>query len=231
MALSPASAFLAPPEELAVLTATPSKALLRLMWGLQGTRMRAIQVADDPADPLSPCVPYYNDPWSARCHPISYEPATVPAITTITVHEMTLKRWKQSWLEFHDNHDGVMASDAQMSQLTTEFPYNHLIQCCGTDRPPAVQGITVHASGRYLSVGDYVNTVYPWLMSMRPQILAAIYETQRYPVSSGSMSLQIDQFSPAFLMVYLSLSDDPTESYEVRSSISRSVGILLTNIA
>lgn len=54
----------------------------------------------------------------------------------------------------------------------------HLLKCCGIDRPrgKAVQ-LAAHpdaASGRnFVTINDYLSAVYPWLMSLREDIMGS----------------------------------------------------------
>ncbi|KAF1994725.1 hypothetical protein P154DRAFT_624479 [Amniculicola lignicola CBS 123094] len=58
--------------------------------------------------------------------------------------------------------------------LHGEKRFLHLLQCCGADRPRKKKAsLVVAASGKYLTIHDYIVAVHPWLLRLRDDTLAA----------------------------------------------------------
>jgi hypothetical protein len=75
----------------------------------------------------------------------------------------------------------------------------HLLVCCGTDRPRnKLGGVLVMASQSgpgFVTVYDYITTVYPWLMRNRDDILDAMDRWEDLP-DPEDIDLVVDAIFP-----------------------------------
>ncbi|KAH6687942.1 hypothetical protein F5X68DRAFT_261263 [Plectosphaerella plurivora] len=134
----------------------PTVALLRVRLTIPGPLDSAVVVVDEPHDPKSPFLPYQTLRIGIPVkHPISEEPVTYPAVSSLTtsVHEFdtgpTIWRYTQLIdLESEDDEEGRMVCID-----------------CGAKGPLVPEPLTVKATSRpYVTVDDWTSQVYDYLM-------------------------------------------------------------------
>lgn len=135
-------------------------------------------------DPDIPLAPYFNkteENWS----PIWQSPLTEPKISSITVRIDQFEDWENQWLEFHRGCGEPGSHNEGNDQIrfgmlpdynpdSDEEGPEHLLKCCDAERPRKKKvSLLVKATGKFVTIHDYVSVVHPWLMSLREDILRA----------------------------------------------------------
>ncbi|KAH7348969.1 hypothetical protein BKA65DRAFT_455485 [Rhexocercosporidium sp. MPI-PUGE-AT-0058] len=170
-----------------------SDATKRLFWPLDGDFPAAISVMKTAKDPDS-LEPFFQpDPvgGSGMWHEISDLPLTEPKVSSVEASVEDLERWSSNWMEHHRGHVaqeiityGEMSNDDRpyASEMNEDGSWDadsdteYVLGCCGEDRPEDVDAkLVVHPSAGcdFVTIGDYVSAVHPWLMSLREDILFA----------------------------------------------------------
>ncbi|KAG9635957.1 hypothetical protein KCU64_g14809, partial [Aureobasidium melanogenum] len=154
-------------------TPFPSPTYLRIRWILRSDETsHSIFILDDPTDSTSGEEPY------SPTHPICDTALTCPPISSIIIPVENLNRYTREWLYWHDEdhfdkQDGPPRFDAQ----------GRIEHCCGEDRPgPGPQLEIVAEDGKFVTVGQFVNTLHPWLRGLDGQLRAAIGVVDSWPL-------------------------------------------------
>ncbi|KAK4203022.1 hypothetical protein QBC40DRAFT_275272 [Triangularia verruculosa] len=140
----------------------------RLIWTLQGPPSTAITVMPPDLNPSSPNrEPFYRPPPApnqpASFHQIFGEPISDPPAASITVQEEYLGDWRNEWYTLNqEGFDGSEPNEEEYSDMPPEFA--PLVVTAS----PAGPG-----NGEFVTVGDYIRAVHPWLMGLRRQIVKA----------------------------------------------------------
>lgn len=136
----------------------------RLYWILQDPMHDSIFVMDQVNNPAGPRQPGFlpgtaPDGNGPNLHPVAHASLCEPPISSITVGSDELQDAADSW---EDEHSYDEDDDP-------EGP----CRCCGLRPPPHVKKLTVVAGKEdgFVTVGDYVAAVHPWLMSLRSHFL------------------------------------------------------------
>lgn len=165
----------------------PSLAFLRLRWTIpiptsdsdvsSSSVSRSISVLEDVYDPLSAQVPFQNDE-NGQYHEIAAMPFSRPPCRKL---EAMIDRMDgcEEWKLWTEEEDRV-------------------------EDPDSAPRITVRAGdGRdFISVGDYVAQVHPWLVALRPQMLKELGLTAGFTEWEEDTQLWIDPTSPQNLKFF-----------------------------
>ncbi|KAH0363820.1 hypothetical protein KCU65_g7150, partial [Aureobasidium melanogenum] len=154
-------------------TPFPSRAYLRIRWNLRTDEIsHSVFILSDPTDPTSSEEPY------SPTHPICDGALTCPPVSSIIISVENLNGYIREWLYWHDEdhfdeQDGLPRFDAQ----------GRIERCCGEDRPgPGPQLGTVAEGSKFVTVGQFVNTLHPWLRSLDGQLSSAIGVVDSWPL-------------------------------------------------
>lgn len=157
-------------EEL-IITTPPHEAIslnvMRLRWFLQDDDpSSAITVLQDAADATSTQEPYSPN------HPISRLALTTSPVSAITVSIDILDDYSVEWTFVHQVH----AEPEDSPENTGErFDADGKIEhCCDEDRPGTGPEIEIMAApGSFVTIGQFVETVHPWLRELESLLRAA----------------------------------------------------------
>jgi hypothetical protein len=157
---------------------------MRLRWFLSNCdppSATAINVIRDATDSDS-----LQEPYSST-HPISQLPLTDPPVSSITVSIYVLDEYAQEWVSVHREHadpeeDDCPDHDAARFDAEGEVEY-----CCNQDRPgPGPQIEVVEKElGAFVTIGDFVEAVHPWLRSLDGQLRAAKGVVSCWPLDAA----------------------------------------------
>jgi hypothetical protein len=115
-------------------------------------------------------------------------PLTEPKISSVDVDVKALYEWEEQWMSVYRHPDYAVRGTILVEDFGAhsgplpdfdsdedEGGPEHLLHCCGADRPPKHRNfsLTVSATAGFLTVHDYVSAVLPWLMGLREKILMA----------------------------------------------------------
>ena len=183
-----------------------SQAARRLCWAVNGPLTDAISVIEKPwIDQDTVAEPYYRHESAAgnasSWHPVSQCPYTEPKVSSVTVTVSPLNEWERQWFELHEEHTELDFPDLDPKEVVygslsnfdperDEEGLEHLLRCCGLDRPRDKRArLVVKATGAFVTVHDYVSTVHPWLMSLREDCLAAlgVFDEKSLPAETKLM--------------------------------------------
>lgn len=140
-----------------------------------------------------------GEPSPPQLHPISALPITNPPVSSIDVTIRDLDDWLGYWLDEHGGHgdypgaeddpngarpvwsDGPSSdpeNDPDEGTWHEHQPQRRRLRCCGFSRPPRPPSLTVRAaegtsSPGYVTFGDYIAALHPWLLSLRDDIVLA----------------------------------------------------------
>jgi hypothetical protein len=138
----------------------PTLDFLRLQWDLSHSDLsEAVRVLEDAGDLLSRREPFdYNDGYS---HSSICE--TPISAVKISIHELT--EWQRIWRQGHADHFYIHETTGDNS-------------CgCHPADAPEVPTLTITApNGQFVTIGQYVQEVFPWLCGLEQRIRAAIGE-------------------------------------------------------
>ncbi|KAJ6438377.1 hypercellular protein HypA [Purpureocillium lavendulum] len=136
----------------------------RLYWVLQDPIQDSIFVMDKPNDPTSPRQPGFlpgdsSDGTGPNLHPVAHLSLCEPPVSSVTVVPEELQDAADSW---EDEHNYYEDDD-------TQGP----CRCCDRRAPPHDLKLKVVASKEdgFVTIGDYVAAVHPWLMGLRHHFL------------------------------------------------------------
>jgi hypothetical protein len=151
---------------------------MRLRWFLsKDDPPSAIAVVQDATDENSTQESY------SPTHPISQLSLTTPPVSAITVSMDVLDEYAGEWVSVHSEHadpeDDCPDHDGARFDAEGEVDY-----CCNQDRPgPGPQiGVVAKQPGHFVTIGDYVETVHPWLRSLDSQLRAAAGVVSCWPL-------------------------------------------------
>lgn len=164
----------------------------RLYWIIQSPISEAVFVLNDVDNPAGPRQPAFQQAESSdgspTLHPLSQVSLYEPPVSSVTVGIYELQDWADSWEEFHiysddDDCDGPC-------------------RCCGRLPPPLDRTITVTAAEKdsFLTIGDYVAAVQPWLLSLRQDLLWVKSTDSDVPLPEGT-KLMVDIWTPEDLLI------------------------------
>jgi hypothetical protein len=175
------------PAYLSLRTTNPHRSLasidfMRLHWFLsKDDPLGAITIIQDATDSDSPQEPY------SPSHPISNLSLTTPPVSAITVSLKILDEYAQEWVSVHREHadpeeDDCPDHDAARFDAEGEVEY-----CCDQDRPSPGPQIEVVAKelGAFVTIGDFVEAVHPWLRSLDSQLRAAKGVVSCWPLDAA----------------------------------------------
>ncbi|KAF6791670.1 hypothetical protein CSOJ01_14310 [Colletotrichum sojae] len=149
----------------------PSADFFRLRWYLRGPVEDSIRVIANPFDSTSPQEPYQTTvpDGGVRVHPVSQACLTNIPVSSITVTVRALDTWEESW---QDAHREIDEGDKEYEQLADGT--RRLARAYGEDRPGPPPTCVVRASAQpFVTVGDYVGAVHPWLRALEDDIRRA----------------------------------------------------------
>lgn len=139
---------------------------LRLRWYLQSDDLSdAVKILQDARD-----VDSTQEPYSTK-HPICKSAVTWPPVSSVTVSIGVLDDYEGSWVESHAPH-----ADPGEEEYEARFDGEGRVNyCCGQDRPgagPKVKVVANEPEG-FVTIGQFIETVHPWLRELDGQIRAA----------------------------------------------------------
>ncbi|KAF2154940.1 hypothetical protein K461DRAFT_276109 [Myriangium duriaei CBS 260.36] len=155
-----------------------SIATLALRWKAFGPLSDCVEVAVDPKDPNSTRRPFIT---GTMLDTIADESLTEPPISSITVVQEQLNDAPQYFVDEHIPHAD---DDNPAVEWRPAKPPHHgdrenklLMQCCGEQRPRGSPRLTINASSKaFVTIGDFVLAVHPWLQTLKDEIVAVIGE-------------------------------------------------------
>lgn len=131
----------------------PSLDYYRLRWLVQdGPIWENIHVLDDGTNAYSTQTPFQNE--AGELHEIAARPVSTPPITTLTV-KVDQMDGLQMWKMYYDSDD-------------CDSP-----RVMDPESAPKLE-LTAGDGKEFISIGDYVSAVNPWLVALRPQYLREI---------------------------------------------------------
>lgn len=144
---------------------TASDDFFRLRWSLKGDDLySSIAILYHATDANSPKEPY------SPSHPISQSALTSPPVSAITVSIEILNDYAADWIGVHREHaEPEDSPDHDGERFDTEGIVEH---CCGQDRPCPGPRIQIVADD-FVSIGQFVEVVHPWLRGLDGQLRAA----------------------------------------------------------
>lgn len=141
----------------------------RLRWFIKkGTSLYdSITVTKDAIDSKSAQEPY------STSHPISKVALTYPPVSAITISVDTLDEYFHDWGYEHSKHAVPEGSPHHSSErFIAEGKVEH---CCGHDRPKPGPTVEIVAEpGTFVTIGQFVETVYSWLQEVDSQLRWAL---------------------------------------------------------
>ena len=152
---------------------------MRLRWFLSkdDPPSSAIAVVQDATDENSTQEPY------SPTHPITQLSLTTPPVSAITVSMDVLNEYAKEWVSVHREHadpeDDCPDHDGARFDAEGEVEY-----CCNQARPgpgPQIEVVALEP-GRFVTIGDFVETVHPWLRSLDGQLRAAAGVVSCWPL-------------------------------------------------
>lgn len=170
-------------EELIATTPKPpagfaSIELLRLHWFLQTDDLNnSITVLRDATDAVSTQEPY------SPAHPVSQASLTTPPISSVTVSIEILNDYSAEWIGVHREHaEPEDSPDHSGERFDAEGIIEH---CCDQDRPGSGPRVEITAEpGRFVTIGQFVEIVHPWLRSLDGQLRAAKGVQNSWPLNA-----------------------------------------------
>ncbi|KAM0716234.1 hypothetical protein Q7P37_007679 [Cladosporium fusiforme] len=140
---------------------------LRLRWFLQNDNpCSAITIIQDPSVASSAQGPY------SPAHPISQLPLTTTPVSAITVSVGILDEYANKWISVHREHAEPEDSpdhDGERFDVEGRVEY-----CCHQERPgPGPRVEVVAEPGHFVTIGQFVGIVHPWLRGLDNQLRAA----------------------------------------------------------
>jgi hypothetical protein len=161
----------------------PTVDFFRLRWYISGPSGAGIRVMDDATDATSQLRPF-KDPVGSSRHPVADASITDPPVSSVRVTANALNDWAGWWEEEHWGHTtddgggGSVWADPHPDDEHGRFVDDEqgcrrrgsLLRCCGEDRPASgddAPACVVRAADRpFVTVGDFVAAVEPWLAGL-----------------------------------------------------------------
>ncbi|GAM91157.1 hypothetical protein ANO11243_092040 [Dothideomycetidae sp. 11243] len=180
--------------------------MCQIRWRSWGVLADCIEIAQDAKDPESTCRPYIMDD---KTDAIADVPATEPPLSSITAHLSDLDMDEDVWEEEHLEH----ADDDDLSVRLAELPpdeygrpWTRLVQCCYEQRPAKGPTLTVAPSSKpYVTIGDYINQVHPWLQTLKSRVFVAKNRLNGRPLPADT-TFGVAVFNLAHLGLYEEVS-------------------------
>lgn len=140
--------------------------LYRLRWFIKKdtSLYNSITVIQDVFDSQSA-----QEPYSAS-HPISRAALTDPPVSAITVSVDTLDDYSPDWDYWHSEHAGPEGNHGEIFDAEGELEH-----CCGQDLPGPGPTLDIVAEpGAFVTIGQLIETVHPWLQRLDSQLRWAL---------------------------------------------------------
>ncbi|KEQ64857.1 uncharacterized protein M437DRAFT_73776 [Aureobasidium melanogenum CBS 110374] len=146
-------------------TPFPSPAFLRIRWILRTDEIsHSVFILSDPTDLTSSEEPY------SPTHPVCGEALTCPPVSSIIVSVESLDDYTSAWIYWHEPHAFPDQFDEQAGPPRFDAQ-GRVEYCCGEHRPgPGPQLEIVAEEGHFVTVGQFVNILHPWLRSLDGQL-------------------------------------------------------------
>ncbi|KAF6832633.1 hypothetical protein CPLU01_06029 [Colletotrichum plurivorum] len=141
----------------------------------------SIHVIADAFDSTSPQEAYKTTTHDdgVRLHPVSQSCLTTIPVSSITVTVRALDDWQESWLDAHRE------VEEDKEYVLLEDRTRRLLRVYGEERPGPSPTCVVRATTQpFVTVGDYVAAVHPWLDSLENDICRAKGVWRGAPLSS-----------------------------------------------
>ncbi|KAH0358798.1 hypothetical protein KCU65_g10185, partial [Aureobasidium melanogenum] len=142
--------------------------LLRLHWNLNSDNVSdSIFVLDGPTNAESKGEPY------SSTYQICESASHCPPVSSIIISVENLDEYADQWIEAHGLHADSNAFDEDCGPPC--FDSEDVVQrCCGENRPGEGPRLEIVAEpGHFITVGQYVNEVHPWLRQLKGQLRGA----------------------------------------------------------
>ncbi|KAF6827211.1 hypothetical protein CMUS01_09095 [Colletotrichum musicola] len=192
----------------------PSVDFFRLRWYLRGPIEKSIVVIADAFDSTSPQEAYQTTTpdGGIRLHTVSQSCLTTIPVSSITVTVRALDDWEENWLDAHREVD-----EEDKEYVLLEDGTRRLVRVYGEERPGPSPTCVVQATTQpFVTVGDYVAAVHPWLNSLGGDIRRAKGVWRGAPLSSGC-DIFLDPVQLDHLFTWDASSFKPSEEAKWRS--------------
>ncbi|KAG6001334.1 hypothetical protein E4U21_004432 [Claviceps maximensis] len=172
---------------------------LRLHWTISGPISEAVFVLDeinDPAGPRQPAIQQAKTTQeSPKLHPISQLSLYEPPVSSVTVEAAERENWAGMWPDLHVSWD---LSDLYGLWYDEDGPCG----CCGRIPPAEGRTVTVRAKDEenFITIGDYVAAVHPWLLDLREDLLWALSQDADAPLPDKTI-LMVGLSHPDWLRI------------------------------
>lgn len=173
--------------------ATASTPFHRLRWYLSSAALSAsIQILQDATNAASPQQPYTST------HPIRKAALTKPPVSSIKVSIEVLDDYPSAWTAAHQPH--AEPDDEENKALFDAEGRVHY--CCDQHRPRSGPQLEISAGPEeFVTIGQFVEIVHPWLRELEGQIRAAKGVVNCWPLdSSVEMFVRPTVVSPLWIM-------------------------------
>lgn len=143
--------------------------LLRLRWNLNSDDISdSILILDDPTNGDSD-----GEPFSST-HRICELASHCPAVSSIVVSIESLNNYANEWIYTHKVHGYPVDFDEEEWGPPILDSEGVAIRCCGEDRPAQGPKLEIVAeAGHFVTVGQFVDAVHPWLRGLKGQFNSA----------------------------------------------------------
>jgi hypothetical protein len=100
----------------------------------------------------------------------------------------------ESWVKFGELPDYDPEEDEEGPE--------HLLVCCGTQRPRSkAVSVVVRSSGEFVTIHDYLSTVHPWLVGLREDLLGSMTYLDEEPLTKET-KIVVGSDDPENLKIY-----------------------------
>lgn len=150
-------------------TYNSSVAFLRLRWNVKDAHFaECVQVLDDPEDPKSPQQPFVSS--TGKYHAVSEEAVCVPPARRLVVVMRDLDGYEPDNIRVRQPVEAIAAKKKAVREE------------CGLE-DWAGPFLVVESAGEFITIGEYVAAVHPWLCALRPAYVEyrskELYQKQR----------------------------------------------------
>lgn len=198
----------------------PTRDTARLFWSFNGGSLEtslSVMASAYNTDVLEPYFQQTAD-GAPAWHAISQSSLVHPPVSEIRATSDILNIWESEWLDCHRGHtdpdqfpESEDSEDPPWGELSDydpeqdeEPPHLLVCKCCDSDRPRhKSEGVLVTASlsgPGFVTIHDYIMTVYPWLMRSRDDIFEAMDVWDSSP-DPEDMDLVVDLANPNSLTI------------------------------
>lgn len=190
---------------------------LGLIWQLNGPLSTAVEIKAGSNPPQPYCTETGPDPDFAAT------PLTFPKVSSITVRVTDLENYEDDWYERHSSHsdpDGDHGPDVEWQAFPDWDPEvdegeMQLVRCCGQLRPRGKNASLVvkpkEEGTGFVTLGDYLEAVHPWLMNLRDDLVAAMSNLYDKPLDRDT-ELSINSNALDALTVEMEVNRNPAQS-------------------